>query len=67
MKIRKGRKKYAVFVNSITMVCTLTKANSWYDVKFGNHIGSFECNFREAVHNLEVAKDKGYYITKRLR
>lgn len=67
MKIRKGRKKYAVFMNSITRVCTLTKAGSWYDVKFRNHIGSFECTFREAVHNLGVAKDKGYYITKRLR
>jgi hypothetical protein len=49
------------------MVCTLTKENSWYDVKFSDHIDSFECTFRQAVHNLEVAKDKGYYIAKRLK
>jgi hypothetical protein len=67
MKIRKGRRKYVVFMNSITMVCILTKENSWYDVKFSDHIDSFECTFRQAVHNLGVAKDKGYYIAKRLK
>mgnify|MGYP003111648174 FL=1 len=66
MKIRKGRRKYAVFMNQMTMVCTLTKSGSWYDVKFRNHICSFECTLRDAVHNLGVAKDRGYYITKRL-
>ena len=66
MKIRKGKRKYAVFINTITMVCTLTKTGSWYDVKFKEHIPSFECTFGDAVHNLRVAKDKGYYITKRI-
>lgn len=67
MKIRKGKRKYVVFINSRTMVCTLTKENSWYDVEFRDHIGSFECTFREAVHNLGVAKGKGYYIAKKLK
>jgi hypothetical protein len=69
MKIRKGRRKYAVLLNARTQVCYLTRAGSSFDATYGNHcfITSFECAFREAVHNLGVAKDNGYYITKRLR
>lgn len=67
MKIRKGKRKYAVFINKYTEVCTLTKVDSWYDIKWFGKIPSFECTFREAVKNLRACKEKNYYITKRRR
>ena len=69
MKIRKGNRKYAVLLNARTQVCYLTGAGSSFDAMYGDHcfITSFECTFREAVHNLGVAKDRGYYISKRLK
>jgi len=66
MKIRKGNRKYAVLLNARTRVCYLTRANSDFDLKYKSHypINSFECEFREAVHNLKVAESKGYSIVK---
>jgi len=65
MEIRKGKKKYVVFLNSRTMICTLTSKHSTYDFNYSSLIPNFECTFREAVNNLKAAKDKGFLISKK--
>jgi hypothetical protein len=65
MKIRKGKRKYAILLNQRTGFIYLTREGSKFDVMYNDHLNSFSCTFAEAKHNIKVGLNQGLMLSVR--
>lgn len=65
MKIRKGKKKYAILINERTGFIYLTREGSAFDVTYLNYLTSFSCTFSQAKQNIKIGLSKGLMLSKR--
>ena len=65
MKIRKGKRRYAVIINLRRGAVTLTREGSATDALLDGLVPSFSCTFSEAKENIRRATDRGLMLIKR--